>query len=250
MSDSDKKIILVTTIFNREQYMKPCIESALKSTLDKKYWVHLLIDNSSTDNAGKIAKEICNEHEHMYFVQNDTNIGQMPAYNNAIRWCKENYPEILYISMLDSDDLLGKLALEKSYDEFIKYPDLSITYSDFNVINKHGKLEIKRNPKAIKVKDELKPENQAKLRKLMWAKNIATHFRMLKINDVVEKMKGFNTKFLYSTDYSIYMFALDCGMLMKKVDSKHALYNWRVHKTQVERQFSPEQTQDMLDLKE
>ena len=81
----------------------------------------------------------------------------------------------------------------------------------------------------------------------MWSKNIATHFRMMRIKDVVELMGGFNEEYPYATDYSIYMFALDAGMIMKKADA--ILYQWRQHTTQVERQFSPEQTQNMLDLK-
>ena len=244
---SEKKIILVTTIYNRANYLEACLESSLRSTLDKKYWVHLLIDNASTDGANKIAKEYCDKHDHMYFVQNDTNIGQMPAYNFSLAWVQEKFPEIELLSMLDSDDLLGKLALEKSYEEFVKHPELSITYSDFNVIDKKGKMVTKKHPKSIKVQDELTKEGQAKLRRFMWSRNIATHFRMMKVKEVVELMGGFNEDYPYSTDYSIYMFALDAGMMMKKVDA--TLYNWRTHKTQVERQFSPEQTQNMLDLK-
>jgi len=237
---SKKKVLLITTIYNRAHYLSACLDSALNSTLDKKYWVHLLIDNASTDGATKIAQEYCDKHEHMYLVKNETNIGQMPAYNFALDWVREKFSEIEYLSMLDSDDLIAKAGLETCFDLFEREPSIDISYSGFHVIGPgKGKIQVKNHPKSHRIvpkEIELTEAGQRAYRQRqinVRNGNVATHLRFLRLSSLFSKMGRFNEDKEFSTDFNIYTSALDFGMILARADAgknnKGVLYLWRDH---------------------
>lgn len=256
----NKKIILITTIHNRAHYLRACLDSALGSTLDKKHWIHLLIDNASTDGATEIAQEYCDKWEHIYLVRNKENVGQMPAYNFALDWVQEKFPSVKYLAMCDSDDRMAKAALEVCYDVFEKNKQIDISYSDFNMIGKGGEILIKKHPKSkrfVPVKIELTDAGQKmyRIRQINpKSGNIATHFRFIRLNSFIDKMKAFSEEYPYSTDFSIYTQALDVGMRLAKIDQ--VLYHWRSHKKgkgkstgQVEKDHGEQQRDDYLTLR-
>lgn len=257
----NKKIILVTTIHNRAHYLRKCLDSALGSTLDKEHWVHLLIDNASSDGATEIAQEYCDKWEHMYLVRNEKNIGQMPAYNFALDWVKEKFPSISFFSMEDSDDLIAKVALAECLRIFEANPKIDVSYSDFHMIGKQGEILVKAHPKSkrrVPKEIELTEKGQRMYREAQLHKkngNIATHLRFLRLSSLYKKMKRFSEEYEYSTDFLIYTQSLDCGMRLAKIDK--VLYLWRNHKKgnenktgQVEKDHGKQQRDDYLTLRD
>ena len=194
----------------------------------------MIIDSGSTQpECREIIKEYCDKYDHMYYKFFDENINQMPAYNCALQYVQEEWPEISYFSCLDSDDKLAIASLERGVEVMESDDRIGIIYSDFNIIDSKSKLVTKRHLKSKRLvpeKDELSEEGQKKYRFYQVhpkVGNFATHLRVIRIKDLVEKMNGFSEEFPFSTDFSIYASALDTGVVLKKVDQ--VLYHWRVH---------------------
>lgn len=256
-----KHTILVTVVHNRKQYLRKALNSAINSTLDKAYWNHLIIDSGSTQSeCREIIKEYCDKYDHMYYKFFDENINQMPAYNWALEHIQKIWPEIEFMAMMDSDDLLGKFALESGY-ETMKNPLVDLTYSDFRVIDEGGNTVVKKHPKSKRLVPEnieLTEEGQRAYRKYQLHPkigNFATHFRYIRISSFLKKMDKFDETRPFSTDFSIYSFGLDAGMILKKIDK--VLYCWRTHKKgkagntgQVEKDHGKRQHNDLLEMTE
>lgn len=257
-----KHTVLITICHNRKQYLRKALDSALRSTLDTEYWRHLIIDSGSTQpEVREIIKEYCDQHEHMYYKFFDENINQMPGYNWAIEHINKEWPETQFIAMMDSDDLLGTYALEKGY-EAMQDDRVDITYSDFRVIGIKGETIVKKHLKSkrlMPVEIELEEEGQLKYRQAQLSQkigNFATHFRYIRLSSFYAKMGGkFVEDYPFSTDFSIYTYALDAGMTLKKIDQ--ILYLWRTHKKgkagatgQVEKDHGERQRNDYLEMRQ
>jgi len=238
-------IVLVTLVHNRKHLLPAALQSALAQTLPKDKWVHLVLDNASTDGADKIAETYEKKFDHMHFVRKSENLGQQKAYNYVLdEWIPQNFPEAEVMVVLDSDDMLAANALEEVLKMFTEHPEVGQTYSGFNIVNKTGGVKHKNHPKAKMVPNQFTPEGQKVLRKIFLKANPIGHLRAFRIS-CLRDIGGFNTNYQYSTDYNI------AGrMLMKypvvKIDK--VLYHWRQHDTQVERQHSPQQTKDWQDM--
>jgi glycosyltransferase involved in cell wall biosynthesis len=152
--------VLFTTVRNRKQYLSASIESALNQSVGiKNTFVHIIMNNGSEDGAFEIAKEYAKKHPHIELIDFGENIHQLPAYNYGMKYVKEKYPEIKYYADLDSDDILGKYAIEENIRVMEANKDVMGTYSDFNVIDTKGRVIIKKHPKSLFVgKNDCSPE--------------------------------------------------------------------------------------------
>lgn len=238
------KIILVTLVHNRKNLVGPAIQSAVNQTLPKDKWAHLIIDNASDDGADKVCEVFSSKYSHIVFQRMPTNLHQMPAYNWALGWIKQNHPEAEVMAMLDSDDLLATNALAEVEKMFDAHPEIGQTYSDFNIIDGKGNLKIKAHPKAKMIPNQFTAEGQKLLRRTFLKQNPIGHFRAMRIK-CLEDIGGFDESYRFSTDYN-----MAARMLQKYpiVKIPAILYHWRQHDTQVERQHSPEQTKNWKDL--
>lgn len=241
--------VLMTTILNRKQYLRAAIESALKQSVGtQNTFLHLLLDNGSTDGATDIAEEYVKKYSHIELIKFGKNIHQLPAYNYGIKYVREKYPEILFFACLDSDDLLGRFAIEEGNRVLRENSQIMGTYSDFHVIDTKGNVIIKRHPKSVTIiPNDCSADCQKKIRKMNLEHNMMTHFRFFRM-DFLERIGGFPTHHPYSTDYLIYQHALENGPVVK---IPKVLYLWRDHGkrgNQVEKAFGKEQNSDMIEM--
>lgn len=241
----DPYVILVTLVHNRKKLVGSALHTAINQSLDKDKWIHLVIDNASTDGADTIVKSICDSNNNMFFKKMDKNIGQQRAYNFVLNdWIPNNFPKLKVFCVLDSDDELVLDALQKTYDFFKANPSVGQTYSGFNIIDGAGRIKVKNHPKAKMVKNQFSEEGQKMLRRIFLSQNPIGHMRSFRIKCLMD-IGGFNTKYQYATDYNI------AGrMLMKHpvVKINSVLYRWRQHGDQVEGKHSPQQTKDWRDM--
>jgi len=241
------KIVLVSLVHNRDNLVSLAIQSAVNQTFSKDNFVHLLIDNASTDNAPDICKIFTKKYSNIAFVKMPTNIGQQPAFNFVLEeWLPKNHPEAEILVNLDSDDEIMPNALEEINKMFDAHPEIGQAYSGFDIIDGKGRTKISNHPKAKLVVNQFTPEGQKTLRKIFLSQNPIGHIRSFRIQ-CLRDIGGFNTKYTYSTDYNA------AGrMLMKypvvKIDK--VLYRWRQHDQQIERQNSPQQTRDWQDMRQ
>ena len=122
------KVSVITPTYNREKYIKKCIDSVLNQTLEDIEFI--IIDDGSTDNTSKII-EGYNDKRLKYVKQMNSGIGV--SRNNGVKMSKGDY-----IVFLDSDDYLENDALEKMYNKAIS-EDLDIVVTDFYNFYLNGK---------------------------------------------------------------------------------------------------------------
>lgn len=239
------KMVLVSTVWNRKSLVGEAIQSAVNQTLNKDKWIHLLIDNGSTDGADQVCEVFAKKYSHIHFERMGSNLGQQKAYNYVLdEWLPKHAPEAEIFSVLDSDDLLVPTALEEVEKMYDAHPEIGMTYSGFHIVDGKGRIKMKDHPKAKFVPNQFTPEGQLRLRKIFLSQNPIGHFRSFRIK-CLRDIGGFNTSYQYATDYNA------AGRMLEKypvVKINKVLYKWRQHTEQVERQHSPQQTKDWQDM--
>lgn len=238
------KIVLVTLVHNRKHLVGLALQSAANQTLSKNNWIHLVMDNASTDGADQICEVFAKKYDHIHFVRNDSNMHQMPAYNKALEWIAENMSDADVMVHLDSDDELKPEALQEVYNTFKSHPEIGQTYSGFDIISGSGKVKVPNHPKAKLIPNQLTPEGQKELRKHFVKANPIGHLRAMRIS-CLRDIGGFDESKRFATDFNM------AGRMLEEypvIKIPKSLYRWRQHNDQVERHHSPEQTKNWEDL--
>ena len=96
---------IIISIYNTEQYVAECIESALNQKTNYSYRV-IIVNDGSTDNSPAIINRYAND-PHVRIIHQE-NRGFSGARNRALEHITGRY-----ITFLDSDDCLPKDAVEK-----------------------------------------------------------------------------------------------------------------------------------------
>lgn len=240
------EIVLITLVHNRKHLVSHAIQSAVNQTLPKNKWAHLIIDNSSTDGADKVAAVFAKKYDHIHLVKMDSNLGQQKAYNWALdNWIDKNVPNAKVMAVLDSDDMLLPNALKRVMETYTAHPDIGGTYSGFNIIDRKNRVIHKNHAKARYIPEQLTEEGQKKLRRFFLVGNACSHLRTYSIK-ALKDIGGFNTEYQYATDYNIFGRLFLGGYMVLKINE--VLYNFRQHGDQIQGKSSPQQTKDWKDM--
>ena len=105
------KFSVLTTVYNREQFLAEAIESVLGQSYP--YFELILVDDCSVDTSLEIARKYEQMDSRVKVFANDKNLGDYPNRNRAISLAKHEY-----IKFLDADDFLQPTALE-AYSEAV-----------------------------------------------------------------------------------------------------------------------------------
>ena len=124
------KVSVVTPTYNRDKYIKKCIDSILNQTLSDIELI--LVDDGSTDNTSNIVSTY-NDPRLKYFKRENHGIGASRNFG-----IDKSLGE--YILFVDSDDFIESNALEKMYNKAM-YDDLDILVSDYYNIYQDGRLD-------------------------------------------------------------------------------------------------------------
>jgi glycosyltransferase involved in cell wall biosynthesis len=238
------KTALVSLVHNRKHLLGQAVQSALDQTLPKDEWVHILVDNGSTDGAEKTCEMLSRKHAHVRLIKMGENAGQQRAFNRVMVYIEDELSSVEYLVNLDSDDKLMPNALEEVKKMFDSHPEVGQVYSGFHIIDGKGNIKHRNHPKAKLVPNQFTEEGQKRLRKIFLSQNPVGHIRAFRIR-CLKDIGGFNTNYQYATDYNA------AGRMLQKypvVKIDKVLYLWRQHNDQVERQHSPQQTKDWKDM--
>ncbi|MEG0034418.1 MAG: glycosyltransferase family 2 protein [Bacilli bacterium] len=144
-------ISVIVPVYNVEKYIEKSIESIINQSF--KNFELILIDDGSTDNSIKIAKDYLEKSDVFWKVFSQVNNGQGSARNRGIQ---ESSGE--YIVFVDSDDLISPYFLEHLFHA-IKYEKTNVAFCDFmyiknqtipNVLLENGKIVISSNKEILK----------------------------------------------------------------------------------------------------
>ena len=145
------KISVIIPIFNAEKYLENCIDSVLKQKVENIEIV--LINDGSTDNSGKIAKEYLNKYPTQIKYFEKENGGVSDARNLGLKYATGDY-----IAFFDSDDYITdnlfkdlEPYMEKKLD-MIKYKISKVgSQGDFLEENRTQIFEEKTGEEAFEI---------------------------------------------------------------------------------------------------
>ena len=119
------KVSILIPVYNRENFISECIESALAQT-----YTHIevvVVDNASTDGTWTICQQFAAQDQRVRVFRNDTNIGPVRNWKRCMDEASGIYGKILF-----SDDLIESYFLEKTLPILIK-PDVGFVFSSVNI---------------------------------------------------------------------------------------------------------------------
>lgn len=126
-------IDVIVPVYNREKFIKECIESVLNQTYSD--WKLILVDDGSVDQSGSICDEYA-KNDGRISVIHQRNSGVSAARNNGILHSKNEF-----LCFLDSDDFYEPNALEIMASAL---KDNNVDAAFFNMKNVYsGKIMLK-----------------------------------------------------------------------------------------------------------
>lgn len=115
MINTPPLVSILTTVYNREQYIAACIESVLAQTLDD--FELIIVDDCSTDNSHAVAERYRSDPRVLLY-RNETNLGDYPNRNRAASLARGKY-----LKYVDGDDLIYPHCLELMVEGMETYPE-------------------------------------------------------------------------------------------------------------------------------
>jgi len=107
------KISIIIPTYNQDKYLAQCLDSVLMQDFND--FEVITVNDCSTDKTVKILKRYQDNFSNLKVINNKNNIGQGESRNKGIELSTGEY-----IMFADSDDLVEKDALKKSYDAALK----------------------------------------------------------------------------------------------------------------------------------
>ena len=199
-------ISIITTTYNREQYLSAAIESILGQTYPN--FELIIWDDGSTDSCLTIARK---------YAQQDTRIqviaaphqGRGIALKAAHTICKGTY-----IGWVDSDDLLEPTALQETAAVLDVQPEIGVVYTDCLTINKKTQIQGLGHHSQI-------PYSPDRL----LVDFMTFHFRLFR-QELYDRIGGINSEFNRAEDYD---FCLRLSEITQFYHLQKPLYYYRQH---------------------
>lgn len=99
MKQNDKQVSIIIPVFNTENYLEQCLESAHRQTYENIEII--LINDGSTDTSTEICLKWCEKDTRFFYIEQE-NCGQGIARNRGIQQARGEY-----ITFVDSDDWIA-----------------------------------------------------------------------------------------------------------------------------------------------
>ena len=112
---------ILIPVFNREDFIGDCIQSALRQTLSNIEVV--VVDNASTDNTWAICQRLAERDRRVRVFRNEKNVGPVRNWLLCAAYARGRYAKILW-----SDDLIHPTFLE-TLSPYLADPEVGFVYS-------------------------------------------------------------------------------------------------------------------------
>ena len=189
-----KKISILMTVFNSSNYLKDSIESILNQTYSN--FELVIINDHSTDNSLNIIKSFKDPRLKLFNL--DSKYGRTKALNYGLSKCSSNI-----IAIQDADDLSLSKRLEKLITKISENESIGLVFSNFEIINKDGKLIKQANPNHLL--------NKKKFFSKLKYKNMIAHSSIIFRNKISNQKFKYNEEYIYAQDYNMILnYLKDC----------------------------------------
>ena len=204
------KVSVIMALYNAEKYLKESIVSVLEQSM--KDFELIMVDDCSTDNSLKTAKEMATKDKRIKIIRNKENQGAL-CRNNGIKIAKGRY-----IAIFDSDDICMKDRLKIQSEYLDKHQDIFLVAGSFQYVDESGKYLGREiiDYDYRKVASRLVAHNMIHNPTVMFRNDGKTYYR--------EKMK-------ISEDRDLWFILLSRGM--KMVVLPNFMIKYRIHTSSV-----------------
>jgi len=185
-SASDPLVSVIMTVYNCAEYIGEAIESVLIQNYPK--FELVIINDGSTDNTKEVISRYDDERIRYIYQENG---GMSNALNRAIREAKGQY-----IMPLDADDMMTPDFIASHLQEFKKYPEADLVYSDVLLIDSSS------NPIRVMKKPEYQ-DRRHMIRDLFRAGHPIIPFRLGIRKSVYDKIGLYDEKLRIGMDYDM-----------------------------------------------
>ncbi len=128
---STPPVSVLMTVFNAEAHLEAAIQGILDQTF--RDFEFLIIDDASTDQSVKIARDWAEKDVRIRVVTNETNKGQTPCLNQGLQLARGEW-----IARQDADDFSLPERLQKQWDAIAKNPSLILLGVNGWIVNEAG----------------------------------------------------------------------------------------------------------------
>ena len=118
----NSKVSILIPTYNREQYIKQVVASAINQTY--KNIEIVIVDNKSSDNSWAILEDLAKKDPRIKIFQNQKNIGPVKNWQRCIDEATGKFGKILW-----SDDLIAPDFLEKTIPFLEENDDVGFVYT-------------------------------------------------------------------------------------------------------------------------
>ena len=128
MSDVSKilvKVSILIPVYNREEFIGECIQSALDQTYNE--FEVIVVDNASTDRTWDVCQQFASKDDRVKIFRNTFNVGPVRNWRRCFDEAVGMYGKILF-----SDDLMHSQCLEKTLP-YIEDPEVGFVFSAVNI---------------------------------------------------------------------------------------------------------------------
>ncbi|MEL6554065.1 MAG: glycosyltransferase [Cyanobacteria bacterium J06621_11] len=201
---------MITTVYNREQYLVQSIESALSQS--EKNFELIIVDDGSTDDSVEIAEPYAKADPRIRLIK-AKHQGRGRALETALSFASGQY-----LALLDSDDWLAPTALSETIPILETMPEVSMVYSDYYDVSASGEILKIGHRCAI-------PYSKERL----LLDFMTFHFRLFRQQSLTQ-IGGIDPSFLYAPDYDL---SLKLSEIGEVVHLKKGLYFYRRHQASI-----------------
>lgn len=126
----DHKVSIITPVYNCATFLEDTVRSVIQQSYQN--WELILVDDCSTDDSLKIARQLAASDSRIKVIQLQENSGAAAARNKGLELAQGRY-----IAFLDSDDLWLPEKLEKQL-AFMQKTNSPFTYTAYEKVNDSG----------------------------------------------------------------------------------------------------------------
>lgn len=206
------KVSVVMSVFNGERHLRESIESILNQTFSG--FEFIVIDDGSTDKTPEILKEYAKKDSRVKAIANKENIGLTKSLNKGIKAAKGEY-----IARMDANDISVPERLEKQASFMESHPEIGLVGAYAQFIDEKGNYLNRIN----------QPKKLINPRQLFFDSQIC-HSSIMVRKDILEKIGGYDEKFLYSQDCDL---VLRIARISKIAAIPEILILWRNQKNSI-----------------
>ena len=132
-------ISVIVTLYNKRDYIKDSIRSAIKQFNKNNYQI-IVVDDGSSDGSYEIAKEYLRQHKKIdSLIYTQKNSGPSIAINNALKYVKYTH-----IKLVDGDDIISPDSLQYMKNQ-MKINNLDLLYGYWEWDNNPSEFKFKRD---------------------------------------------------------------------------------------------------------